>query len=74
MERKESSKVTGRVVVQLDHAKGAKIVGVTHDHLSSLPPDNGSLEQANGPETRAIGAQTHDGASMTPSAAHPPTH
>ena len=38
----------GRVIVQLDHPKGGKTVAVTHDHLSSLPPDNGSQEQVSG--------------------------
>ena len=61
----------GRVVVQLDHVKGGKTVAITHDHLSSLPPDNGSQEQASGPQTRAPGVQTHDRALATPLATPP---
>ena len=50
MERKESSKGKGTAgLVQLDHAKGGKTVAVTHDHLSSLPPDNGTQKQVSGP-------------------------
>ena len=62
----------GRFIVQLDHAKGGKTVAVSHDHLSSLPPDNGSQEQAIGLQTRAPGAQMHERAPVTPSANPPP--
>ena len=32
----------GRILVQLDHQKEGRTVAVTHDHLSGLPPGNGS--------------------------------
>ena len=44
MEPKGSSKggENGRVLVQLDHQRGGRTVGVTQDHLSGQPPGNGS--------------------------------
>ena len=51
----------GRVLVQLDHQKGGRTVAVTHDHLSGLPPGNGSSrgshEQASSPQTKRVGAK-----------------
>ena len=50
-------------------------MAVTHDHLSGLPPGNGSSrgsqEQASSPQTRRAGAQRHDRAPVTPPAAAP---
>ena len=64
-----------RVLVQLDHQKGCRIVAVTHDHLSGLPPSNGhsrgSGEQANRPPTIRAGAQRQDRAPVTPPTAAP---
>ena len=60
----------GRILVQLDHQKGGRTVAVTHDHLSGLPPGNGSRrgsqEQASSLQTRRAGAQRHDSAPVTP--------
>ena len=60
---------------RLDHQKGGRTVAVTHDHLSGLPPGNGSSrgsqEQASSPRTRREGAQRHDRAPVTPLAAAP---
>ena len=45
-----------RVLVQRDHQKEGRTMAVTHDHLSGLPPQNGSSrgskEQASSPQTR----------------------
>ena len=60
----------GRVLVQPDHQKGGKTMAVIHDHLSGLPPGNGSRrgsdEQASSLQTRRAGAQRHDNAPVTP--------
>ena len=61
----------GRVIVQADHTKGGKTVAVTHNHLSSLPPDNGNQEQASGLQTRALRARTHERVPVTPLATTP---
>ena len=50
-------------------------MGVTHDHLSGMPPGNGnsrgSQEQASSPQTRRAGAHRHDKAPVTPPTAAP---
>ena len=65
----------GRVLVQLDHQQGGRTVAVTHDHLSGLPPSNGSSrgnqEQASSLQTRRAGAQRHARVPVTPPAAAP---
>lgn len=46
-------------------------MAVTHDPLNGLPLDNGSHEQANGPQTRVLGPQTQGRALATPLATTP---
>ena len=49
-------------------------MAITHNHLSGLPPGNGSSrgsqEQATSPQTRRAGAQRHDRVPVTPATPH----